>query len=134
MKIIKLEVGKKAYIKEIDDTDVLSSMQAEVEGLIAPICFSDGVALIVNDEGLINGSQLNRAVKDEEGNVLTVIGGAGFICGDNGEEFISIQEDKIDKYMKLYMYPQSFYRNGDTIIAQSFEPDEHLIFDEIELY
>lgn len=133
MRIIKLEVGKEAYIKDIDEADSLSAMQAEVGGLIEPIYPEEGIVVIVNEEGLINGSKLNRTIKNGEGAIIAVAGGDCFICGDTGEDFVSIPDDKIEKYMELYKYPQLFYRNGQNIVAQHYQPERQAFVDEPEL-
>jgi nitrite reductase/ring-hydroxylating ferredoxin subunit len=136
MKILKLEVGKIAYVKDIDEKDSLSAMQSEVNGLIAPIFLDDGAVMVVNDECLINGSELNRAVKDEDGKIVAIAAGDCFICGDNGEDFISLTEEQIVKYMEQFKYPEIFVKmNGaimsfpDKPIEQSFDlADEILDF------
>ena len=52
--IIMLEPGKKAYLKEIDNT--LESLQREVEGYIEAIYpFEEEVCLVCNEEGKMNG-------------------------------------------------------------------------------
>lgn len=134
MRIIKLEVGKVAYIKDIDDTDKLSAMQAEVGGLIEPIYPEDGIVILVNEEGLMNGSKPNRTIKDSNGNIIAVAGGDCFICGDTGEDFVSIPDDKIEKYMALYQYPQLFFRDGQNVIAQHYNPVREVLVDEPELF
>lgn len=133
MRIIKLEVGKEAYIKEIDDTDRLSAMQAEVGGLIEAIDIAEGITVIVNEEGSIYHLPLNRTIKNEDGEIIAVAAGDCFICGDAEEDLVSIPDDKIEKYMELYKYPQLFYRNGQNIVAQHYQPERQAFVDEPEL-
>ncbi len=134
MKIIKLEVGKKAFLKEIDETDKLSAMQEEVGGLIELILLEDGVAMVVNEEGLINGSKLNRIVKDKNDEVITIAAGNCFICGDTGEDLTSIPEDKIRKYIERYIYPQHFFKCGNKIMAQQYDPEKRVAIEEPEIF
>lgn len=64
IKIVILEPEKAARITEIEDT--LEQMQSVVGGNIEPAYFFDEpVAMIVNEEGKIQGLPLNRAVYSE---------------------------------------------------------------------
>lgn len=122
MKILKLEVDKIAYVKDIDDKDSLSAMQSEVGGLIAPIFLDDGAVMVVNDECLTNGSELNRAVKDEDGKIVAIAAGDCFICGDNGEDFISLTEEQIEKYLELFQYPELFAKVNGVVMSFPDKP------------
>ena len=64
----------------------LSSMQEIVGGDIqAAYFFDEPVALECNEEGKMNGSELNRAVKDDNGNIMDIIAGTFFVCSLNTE-------------------------------------------------
>ena len=68
MEVVKVETGKKPEIEEIESG--LENLQSEVKGWIEVIYpFEDQVALICNDEGKINGMELNRALRDGNGSV-----------------------------------------------------------------
>ncbi|WP_317854402.1 DUF3846 domain-containing protein [Chakrabartyella piscis] len=95
MKILKVEVGKEPYVKEIESD--LKSLQNEVEGLIEPIYMDDGNLIIVNEEGKINGMEPNRWLGDTD-----IICGPFFVCGDDGEEFVSLKEEDIEKYREMF--------------------------------
>ena len=60
MKILKVEVGKEPYEKEISHD--LESIQREVEGLFEPVYLEAKVVLCCNEEGKINGMKPNRRV------------------------------------------------------------------------
>ena len=78
MKVIVLRPHQKACIEEIDND--LASYQKLVGGYIEIIApFSDGVVLVCNEEGKINWLPLNRAIRDEDGNVLDIIAGTAFL-------------------------------------------------------
>lgn len=89
IKVMIVEPNKLPYIKTIDTT--LKSYQEIVGGNIEIILAEKGCLLVINDEGKINGSPLNRCFGDTE-----AIFGTFFICSedDNGE-FISLPEEMI---------------------------------------
>lgn len=97
IKVYSLEVGKKGYIKEIDNT--LESFQKEVGGYIEILsidmeCVLD---LICNEEGKIKSLPLNRAWLFE-GEVVEVIAGNCFITRhDEDGSSASIEESDIPK-------------------------------------
>ena len=66
--VILIEPDKYPKVIEIEDT--LEAMQAIVEGDIEEYMpFADDVAIICNEEGKMNGMQLNRAIYSEPENV-----------------------------------------------------------------
>lgn len=74
IKVVLLEPLKMARVVEIDAS--INAMQEIVGGLIEAIYpFNDNVCLVCNDEGKINGMPLNRAVCDDNGNILDIIAG-----------------------------------------------------------
>lgn len=80
MKVLRVEQYKPPFVKEIDPG--LKSLQQEVGGWIQAVYpFEDDVALICNEEGKINGLELNRALRDENGEVLDAIAGPFLIVG-----------------------------------------------------
>ena len=62
MKVVMVEPGQYARAAEIGDE--LESMQAAVDGLIdCAYPWREKVCIVCNDEGLINGMPVNRAVE-----------------------------------------------------------------------
>ncbi|WP_317854490.1 DUF3846 domain-containing protein [Chakrabartyella piscis] len=110
MKILKVEVGKEPYMKEIESD--LKLLQNEVEGLIEPIYMDDGNLIIVNEEGKINGMEPNRWLGD-----VDIICGPFFVCGDDGEEFVSLSEENIEKYKEMFLEIPTF-----TMQEKQLEP------------
>ena len=99
MKVLVVEPHKKPYEKDVEDT--LESLQGIVGGLIEPIYF-DEEAIIVNEEGKINGLPFNRALRDENKRILDLLFGTFFICGLGKENFTDIPEQVIPKYSKMF--------------------------------
>ncbi len=75
MKVLMVEPGYAPYEKEING---LEEMQAAVGGLIQFIYpYEEQVAIVCNDEGLINRMKFNRSVPGGYGGVF----GPFFVCG-----------------------------------------------------
>ena len=111
--VLLLEPEKPARVTEIGTT--LEDMQRVVGGMIEPAYFfDDPVVLVVNEEGKINGLPLNRGIRDKNKNLVDIIVGTAFLCGDNGEAFTSLSDDLIKKYSGILRYPERFFRvNGE---------------------
>lgn len=74
MTVLVVEPMKGPYVKEIDPD--LHSLQAEVGGDIgATYPYSDPVALVCNDEGKLIGLDLNRGLRDENGEIYDIVAG-----------------------------------------------------------
>jgi hypothetical protein len=102
----------------------LEDMQKIVGGLIEEYMpFEEEVAIIVNEEGKINGLPLNRAVKNEDGEIIDIIVGDFFICSADTEQFTSLSEKQIEKYKKMFQYPERFFKADDGIKAVPFTPE-----------
>lgn len=60
MKIVKVEVGKEPYVKEIDGS--LESIENEVEGVFDIARLTKNIIIYFNDCGMINGMKLNCTI------------------------------------------------------------------------
>lgn len=69
MRVVMVEVGRKACEMELEDS--LASMQRAVGGLIQAVYEPGGrdAALICNEEGKLLGLPLNRALRNENGEI-----------------------------------------------------------------
>ena len=77
MKVLFIEPGKPPRPAIIPQT--LAAMQKAVGGLIQAVYpFDDPVALICNEEAKLEGLPLNRALRDEDGNIYDIIAGTFF--------------------------------------------------------
>lgn len=95
IKILKYEVGKEPYAKEINND--LKTLQTEVSGLIQLVNLSDTCCVVVNEEGKLNGSKPNRWLGESD-----IICGDFFVCGDDGENFGSITDEDIEFSKKFF--------------------------------
>ncbi len=119
IKVISVPAGKRAFVKEIDRG--LKSLQTEVGGYIQAIYpFSDEVALICNDEGKLMGLPLNRALKTDgmAGNeIYDIVVGDFLICYApiSSENFESMPDNLLQKYLEMFKYPEKFLIKNQTI-------------------
>ena len=87
-------------IRILDDLD---SLQNAVGGLIEPIYSEpEGIALVGNEEAKLIGMKGNIRI----GNGSSIIAGPFFVCGDNGEEFVSLTDEQVKTYMDKYAEPE----------------------------
>lgn len=116
MTVLVVEPGKEPYIKEI--APGLAAMQAEVDGMIAATYpFDDRVAVICNDEGKINGMELNRALRDSNGEIYDIVAGTFLVTGLGEENFSSLSSELAEKYMEHFKTPELFAMVNDQVIA-----------------
>ena len=123
MPVLVVEPMKEPYVKEIDPG--LHSLQAEVGGDIgAAYPFRDPVALVCNDEGKLIGLDLNRGLRDENGELYDIMAGTFLVVGLGEEDFASLSPELAQKYMEHFRQPEQFISLGGQIIALPVEPEK----------
>lgn len=100
MRVVYVEPGEKPYTAEILHT--LEAEQKAVGGLIEPIYNEDDTILVGNEESKLMGMQGNRRIGDGS----SIIAGPFFICGDTGEDFRSLTDAEVDRYMERFAEPE----------------------------
>ncbi len=122
--VIMLQPGKLAKAVEIDAS--LEGMQRAVGGglIEAVYPFEEGVCLVCNEEGKINGMRPNRALYNEDHEMIDIICGPAFICDCSGENFGSLSDAQLEKYGKQFKFPETFFRTGDGIKAVPYNPKD----------
>ena len=81
-KLSVLLVQPEKVPERIEIDSGLDALQKVVGGYIEAVYpYEDPVALIVNDEGKLNGLPLNRALRDEDGHIYDVIAGPFLVVG-----------------------------------------------------
>ena len=109
--------------KVIQLADTLEALQGAVGGMIETTqLFNDPVEIICNEEGKLMGLPLNRAIYNEQGDMIEIMAGSFLIVGDGEENFESLSPEMMDKYAKVFERPEKFYRLAGNIIAQKVEP------------
>lgn len=116
MNVLLVEPMREPRAIQIDSG--LESLQKAVGGYIEAVYpFDDPVAVIVNDEGKINGLPLNRALRDEAGEIYDVMAGQFLVVGLGKENFSDLPPDMMEKYKKHFKNPEMFLRLGGRIVA-----------------
>ena len=81
---------------ELFITDQLDDLQETVGGLIEVIGNGDGTLIVCNDEAKLNGMDGNRRINGD------VIAGPFFVVGEDGENFRSLTDTEMQKYMQRF--------------------------------
>ena len=77
---------------------------------------------VCNEESKINGMRPNRSVKNDDGVMVDFIFGPAFICDCRGENLDSLSDEQIDRYGKMFRYPEHLARVNDTLLGIPYRP------------
>ena len=114
--VLVVEPQKKPYAKEIGGD--LKSLQREVGGYIQAVYpFREPVVLICDEEGKLSGKDLNRALRDEEGQIYDVVAGTFLIAGLGEEDFISLTPEQMEHFMQYFQTPEQFRITNSKILV-----------------
>ena len=123
IKVLAVEPMQEPYVKEIDAG--LKSLQKEVGGTIQALYpFEEEAAVICSDKGKLNGTELNRALYDEDGKIYDIIAGPFLICGLDGDRFGSLPDELISKFSEQFKQPEMFIQVGREMLALPTEPQK----------
>ena len=123
LKVLVIDPMKKPYVKEIDSS--LESLQHEVDGYIQVVYpWAEMCGLVCDDEAKLNGKELNRALRDEDGRIYDVVAGTFLIVGLGNEDFISLSEEYIEQFKELFAVPELFIRLNGKIAVIPVEDSE----------
>ncbi len=98
--VVMVEPHKAPYVAEVDDE--LSALQKAVGGYIEVVENGDGTLIICNEEGKLQGLEGNRRIRDGS----SIIAGTFFVVGDDGENFRSLTESEVTRYMDRFKNPE----------------------------
>ena len=118
MQVIVVEPKKKPTAQDIGSD--LESMQRIVGGSIEAIYpFEEPVALICNEEGKLLNLPLNRALRDDEGNVYDIISGTFFLCAapPDSNHFAGLTDQQVKTYMEWFAMPEMFLNVGSELFV-----------------
>ena len=103
----------------------LEDLQKAVGGDIQAVYpYEDPVALIMDDDGKMMGKDLNRALRDEDGNMYDIIAGDFLVVGLGEEDFCSLSPEQMKKYEEHFHQPEMFVRMGRSIMALPLPDDK----------
>lgn len=94
LRVLMVEPHESPY--ELFITDQINDLQETVGGLIEIIGNGDGTLLVCNDEAKLNGMDGNRRIDGD------VIAGPFFVVGEDGENFRSLTDEEMQKYMQRF--------------------------------
>ena len=119
-----LLVKPNEYPQKVTIGAELKALQQAVGGNIgASYPFSDPVAIVYNDDGKLMGLPLNRALRDEDGQMYDAVAGTFLVVGLGEEDFASLTPEMAQKYERLFHQPEDFIRLGHRMMVVRV-PDE----------
>lgn len=92
--------NRQFVMTEIEDT--LEAMQELVDGPIEVINITDKILLVCNEEGKMRGLPPSAfIIRNQE--VQDIIAGNFFLCREDGEDMVSIQESDIEDFKRIVL-------------------------------
>ena len=113
-----LLVQPNRYPEVVEVGTGLEDLQQAVGGNIeVTYPFDENVGLIMNEEGKIDGLPLNRALRDEQGEIYDVVAGSFLVVGLTEDSFCSLSPDQLKHYEQEFHQPETFLKMGKGIMA-----------------
>ena len=123
MRVLLVEPQK--VPREIEIPEGLKALQEAVgESSEATYPFEDFVALVTNGNGKFDGSQLNRALRTEDGEVYDIIAGNFLVVGLGSEDFASLSNELVAKYKDYFGVPEIFLKVNGKLHILPASPKE----------
>ncbi|ERL22973.1 hypothetical protein HMPREF1986_00149 [Oribacterium sp. oral taxon 078 str. F0263] len=117
-----VEPGK--YPEKVEIGTELDDLQKAVGGYIeVTYPFDENVGIIMNEEGKLNGMNLNRALRDEDGKIYDVVAGPFLVVGLTEESFGSLTPEQVNTFEQQFHQPEIFVQMGKGVMALPM-PDE----------
>ena len=123
LSVLKIAPGQ--YPQQVEIDNDLKALQEAVGGFIgASYSFADDpVAIVYNDDGKLMGLPLNRALRDEDGQMYDAVAGTFLVVGLGEEDFVSLSPELAQKYEQLFHQPEAFLKLGNRLLVLPV-PDE----------
>ena len=118
MRVIVIEPKKKPMVQDIGSD--LESMQKIVGGFIQAIYpFEEPVVLICNEEGKLMNLPLNRALRNDAGEVYDIVSGTFFLCAapPDSDHFAGLTDQQVKTYMERFDRPEMFLNVGGDLFV-----------------
>lgn len=120
----------KAIIVEPDARPRVADIQSDLRSLRAIVGrnsghievvypFEDNVGIICNEEGKLLGLPLNRALRNDNGDIYDIICGNFIIVGLTEEDFGDLTDEQVEKYTQMFYKKEMFIRKGQRIVSFS---------------
>ena len=119
LNVLVVEPGYAPYEKEVNG---LSEMQAVVGGGIQAIYpYKEQVAIVCNEEVILNGLPFNRSIEGGYGGVF----GTFFVCGLGEESFCSLTPEQVKTYKRKFHHAEILIgAMGNEAVTIKVEPRE----------
>ena len=122
LSVLKIAPGQ--YPQQVEIDNDLKALQQAVGGSIgASYPFADPVAIVYNDDGKLMGLPLNRALRDENGQMYDAVAGDFLVVGLGEEDFASLTPELTKKYEEHFHQPEAFIKLGKRLLVVPV-PDE----------
>ena len=118
MQVIVVEPKKKPMVQDIGSD--LASMQKIVGGSIQAVYpFDQPVALICNEEGKLLKLPLNRALRNDAGEVYDIVSGTVFLCAapPDSDCFAGLTDQQVKTYLEQFSMPEMFLNVGGDLFV-----------------
>ncbi len=94
--VVFVEPHKKPVVRKLRNE--YEDISRAVGGLIEHIYQEDGTILVANEESKLLGMDGNRRLNDGK----SILAGPFFVVGDDGEDYRSLTEEEIKRYMERF--------------------------------
>ena len=117
LNVLVVEPDYTPYEKEVNG---LREMQAVVGGSIQAIYpYKERVAIVCNEEGILNDLPFNRSIEGGYGGVF----GTFFVCGLGEESFCSLTPEQVKTYKEKFFHAEILIgARGNEAITLKVEP------------
>lgn len=85
--------------------------------------FNEPVALVMHDEGKLAGKDLNRALRDDDGDIYDIVAGDFLVVGLGEDDFCSLSPELMKQFEEHFHQPETFVRMGRSIMALPLPDD-----------
>ena len=73
--------------------------------------------IVCNEEGKLDGLPLNRALRDEDGDIYDIVAGNFFLAGIGEDDFIDLPDELVEQFAEQFRQPEVFVNVGGRIMA-----------------
>lgn len=123
MDVLLVQPGK--YPEPMQIGCELEDLQKAVGGDIeCTYPFDEPVALIMDEEGKMLGKELNRSLKNEDGELYDIIAGDFLVVGLGEDDFASLSPELMKQFEEKFHQPEMFVRMGRSIMALPLPDDK----------
>ena len=99
--------AKGSYDKDIKGSVLIRTDEVTLQNM----------TVVCNEEGKLEGLPLNRALRDEDGDIYDVVAGTFMVVGLTDDSFGSLTVEQMQKFSDHFKVPEQFVKLGDKIVA-----------------